>query len=561
MNTLQAAQPVDFETRAYRIAGRAEILRNRVASVYEDPSTQSPDLYYFIINTLYDAHGLYRLGDTRNAAVKIGLLDTITYDLVCAGTTAAVEMNRSVALLQRSSDAAKIDKFKNLAAECISSLSRRGLLESVQFTHVEEQYFAALANRMKNVVRGIDSKITQRELINLLIDHGRLKTDSISFRMPESVQPPLSRFLFGVRLDEAGVIHPQLYFESPDVSREIALLAVFSVTAFHAGLPLNNNDTLESQIHYILLHMRMVHWMVQNYLILGFDNNEKLQELFNWYKASYERLVQESFAPGYYDQLFALKASPSLKRVVYSWKKNGAITAKNAHTSHDYIYHLTGNRSQAPPDSWLRAFMEQNKDTISPGIAIDIGSADGTNSLFLAGFDMFNRIIAVDPSAVAINRIKQLPVLDPRAEKIMPVQHNILTYKYPGKQTPVLQRASLLLLDDTIGSLAKNERVSLMARLKDALRSQGYLVITCYKAEGTFYDQLKESSAVTVRDNNTVVTENPYQDTIATQFFTEKKILDELSAAGFDKESYMITVSDITQTGDSDSILIVIRQK
>jgi len=133
---------------ALRIAGRAEIIKDRVASFYERGESKYHNLYYFIISTLEDSNGLYFLGDKKNSVYKLLILDAVTYDLVCAGPTAIYEINKQVGDSQKGKDAGSLEKFKELVEANLQIVTQRGLRESVHFTQTEERMFAFAANRV-----------------------------------------------------------------------------------------------------------------------------------------------------------------------------------------------------------------------------------------------------------------------------------------------------------------------------------------------------------------------------------------------------------------------------
>ncbi|MDX9703483.1 MAG: class I SAM-dependent methyltransferase [Candidatus Auribacterota bacterium] len=530
---LKAADNEYFKYIAYRIAGRAEIIRERVESIYDDPSTKSPDLYYFIINSLYDSYGLYALGDSKSAGTKIFLLDMITYDLICSGVSTAVDLNQAVRALQKSAQAGSLTQFQKIVSDRLGIISRRGLLESVRFNETEELYFSALTHRLYALSREIPAVSKPNNLLPFFEKYGLIDKKHVRFAFPASLEVPVTGFVFGVKLDTGGAMLPQLYFKSPELSKEIVMLAIFNLLAFQEGFGVNNNDTLESQIHYVLLQMRMCDWLVQKYMQLKLTDVEHLREWRTWYQSAYERLVQETFAPGYYEQLFSIKASPSRKRVEYDW--NVSATNKdsvNAPSADDYIFHMIGNGSQMTPDERLVVFLEAHKDDIVPGYAFDLGSGDGRNSLYLAGNDKFSRVIAIDHSQTAVNRIKQLNALEKSAEKIQPVRQNILEYPYPSERTPVLQRASFILISDVIGYLTSNERASLFSNLKGAMREGGFMFIEYHLAEGEKYESLKVADSFTVTDNHVVISKTPFCGEQKKQFFTRNQVIGELSSAG-----------------------------
>ena len=530
---LRADDAQDLSLIAHRIAGRAEIIRDRVAVVYEDSATKTPDLYYFLINSLYDSYGLYSLGDKKNARTKLFLLDTITYDLICAGISTVVELNQAVRELQKSPQAGTLHEFQKLVTQRLGIVSRRGLLESVRFTTTEEQYIAALTQRLSIISRKLDLVMTPQTLLPLLEDYGLIDKKNVIFAFPDSLQVPVTGFIFGVKFNNEHAMVPHVYCESPELSKETVILILANLIAFQEGLGINNNETLESQIHYVLLEMRLCDWLAKNYLQFGLTDIGHLQQWRAWYQGAYERLVEETFAPGYYINLFTLKERPSLQRVEYNWteisQKNLGV---NSSLADDYIFYLIGNGSQMPPNKNLVSFFEAHSEDIVSGIAFDLGSGDGGNSLFLSGISQFSHVIAIDHSQVAINRIKQLPSLEKNASKIRPIRQDIMEYSYPNERTPVLQRASFILLDDVVGYLTGNKRISLLAMLQKSLMQGGYIFIELHLAEGEKYNSFKASEEYSVTEQHIVISENPYQGEQKKQFFTREEFLKELVSAG-----------------------------
>ena len=558
-----ADNQTDLSTIAYRIAGRAEIIRDRVENCYEDLSTKTPDLYYFIINTLYDSYGLYNLGDMKNSQIKLFALDSITYDLICSGVTTVVGLNHDVRNLQKSMDASKLEKFQKLVEQHLGTVSRPGLLESVQFSKTEEQYFAALNQRILAVSRELDHTMTPQTLFPLLAKYALIDEKNVSFAFPDSLQVPVTGFVFGVTFDNNGMMLPQLYLKSPEVSRETAILSMANLLAFKEGLGVNNNESLESQIHYVLLQLRLCYWIVQNYIQLGLDDVDQMEQWCAWYQHSYERLVEQSFEQGYYKQLFTARELPSLHRVKYDWNKpEHQSSAINAPSADDYIFHLIGNGSQMPPNKNLMAFFETNNDKIEQGIAFDLGAGDGSNSLFLADNEKFSRVIAIDHSQVAINRIKQLSTLEEAAKKIKPVKQNILQYKYPNENTPLLQRASFILIDDVMGYLAHNERISLIAMLKKSMRDGAFIFIEVHLAKGEKYESFKTSDSYEVTDENVVISRNKYQGEQKKEFFSPEQLQQELASAGISQgDQFDVQTETENQSDEFVSQTIIIRKK
>ncbi len=553
----------DLNSIAYRIAGRAEIIRDRVETCYEESPTKTPDLYYFLINTLYDSYGLYTLGDIENARSKLFAIDSITYDLICTGVSAVVELNQDVRNLQKSMQAGKVKNFQELIAQRLGSVTRPGLFESVQFTKTEEQYFAALTQQLFSISRELDDTMTPQTLLSFFEKHELIDKRNVRFSFPDSLQVPVTGFVFGVTFNNNGAMLPQLYLKSPEVSKATVLFAVANLIAFKEGFGVNNNESLESQIHYVLLEMRLCDWIVQKYLQLGLDNVEELEQWRAWYQNSYERLVEESFEPGYYKQLFNVRELPSLHRVKYDWDKSSQQpSAINSPSADDYIFHLIGNGSQMPPNKNLVAFFDAHADEIEPGIAFDLGSGDGANSLFLAANTNFSRVVAVDHSQVAINRIKQLSALEKDGEKIQPVKQNILQYKYPNERTPLLQRASFILIDDVLGYLAPNERISLISMLKNAMRDGAFIFIEVHLAEGEKYESFKQSDLYEVTDNNVVISKNEYQGEQKKEFFTRQQLQQELASSGIVQGDQFDLKSETEDQADGFvSQTIIIRKK
>ena len=336
-----------FEKIAYRVSGRAQIIKERVESIHEDQSSKYPNLYYFIHNTLSDINMLYRFADNESARNKLLLLDAITYDLVCAGVSASFELNKAVGEFQKSLKAGSLVDFKNETQKLLGSVSKRGLSESIMFTKTEEKYFSAIVRSIKKDFKDIKPISSKEDVKNFVAKIGSVSSESLYFKIPSNIEPPLTRYIFSFGTDNQRGLVPRILFDSESVAKETLVLAMFNLILYENGFGINNNETLESQLHYLLLQMRIIDWIPKLFTGLDLDELKKIQ---SWFRDSFEKLTDGTYMPQYYDRLFDLKLPPSLDRAVYNWDKDDKHQlSQNSPKADDYLFCLLGNGSQMPP--------------------------------------------------------------------------------------------------------------------------------------------------------------------------------------------------------------------
>ena len=522
---------------ALRIAGRAEIIKERVASFYEKDASQYHNLYYFIVSTLEDSNGLYSLGDVKNSVYKLLILDTVTYDLVCAGTTGLYEINKLTGELQTSKNAGSLEKFKELVEANLQIVTQRGLRESVYFTQSEERIFAFTVNKLIRNAKNIKKIKTEKGIRKFLSSIGAVKRKYIKFWMPDSMEPPLTEYFISMNIDKQWGLVTNVHFQNENVKTETLLLALFNLLVYSEGGAINNNESLESQVHYILTQMRMCDWILKNSVRFGIKDNSRLTQYKKWFQNAFERMAEESFMPQYYEQLFTIKQTPVIKRVSFDWNvKAGPSESPNSPKSDDYIFYLIGNGSQMPPNTRLKKFLKNQK--LPEGTAFDLGCGDGSNTRLLAQLELFKSVVAVDHSQAAINRIKRIEFIEKDLKgKIRAVKSDILKYKYPSANSPVHQRASFIVIDNVIEFLPYKKRVALLQNLKNVLLDKGLIYIEYHLAEGKKFEELKSDPKNQMTDNNDLVTENKFQGKQKKHFYQKGEILTELSKANIKTET------------------------
>lgn len=529
-----SAAEQSFEALAYRIAGRAEIIRDRVESFHEIPSSKIPDLYYFIISTLEDAHGLYTLGDQSRARHTLVVMDTISYDVVCGGPSGVFALNDSVRTLQHSAQAGSLTQMQQLAQNTIGALSRRGLLESVQFVPAEEQYCAALFNEVVLINQDIKEKNSIKDVTAFFAKHCMTDADHLFFALPDLEERPPSGVLIAYHFDQEWGLKPVLYFETAPVTRLQVLWAYMNLRAFHEGFGINSNESLESRIHATLIALRCADFLECHSVQLHINDTTELTNIIYYYKSLYEEFTEESFVPGYYRSLFALKETPSLARVSFNWTSHNTMTVPvNDASADDYIFYLMGNHSQAPPNPRLVDFLKSKLAAVPYGTAYDLGSGDGRNTRLLAmQSGAFKKVIAIDHSAGASNRISRLKELETLSAPIEVIKGDICEYNYPDKTTPDEDRAAFILLDNVVEFLPANKRVMLFKKLQDGLLDDGVIFIEYHIPEGKKFEELKNNPSFDVDNDNTVSSTAKYPGLQRKHFITPGELMDELHYAG-----------------------------
>ncbi len=529
---------------AYRIAMRAQIINERIKSITADDSTRIKNLYYYILGALEDSNGLFQLGDYQNSREKLVVIDTITYDIVCAGVSAAVELNKETANFQKSKNAANMKEYKEVVEKNMGIVDRNGLLQSVKFTLSEEKIYSAIANTIYTQSLSIGENLTGDQIKNLLCSTDLVESKNVFFKLPAMADPTAIKYIFGLTIDKQWGITPQLYINGNKLSKSMFLMILFNVYAYYEGLGAHNNDSLESQIHYLLSQMRIADFLIKNKTLLGIKNSQDIEEYMQVYKSSYERLVEESFPPSYYDNILKIREfAGAVDKVNFSWmvQSQNESTINEAMVD-DYLFFLEGNGSQMPPNTRLVEFIEKYvPEKIHSGTAFDLGSGDGRNSLFLAKQKkLFHRVVAVDHSKAAITRIKRLPDLEPDILDIIPVCENILNYKLPGEDSPLLQRPNFILLDNVVEFLPDQNRIPFFSKLKKALLPGGIIFIEYHIASGEKFEKIKESDNYIVK-NNTVNSINKFRKNQKKHFFKKNELESELSKAGISqKEGFVI---------------------
>ncbi len=554
-----------FSMMAHRISARAQIIKERVESIHEESSSKIPNLYCFITGVLEDAHGLYSLGDIDNARYKITILDTISYDIICAGVSASFELNNAVAKLQQSDKAGSLVEFKNITESLIGTVTRRGLLESVHFTVSQERYFTALLYKMKAKLPDIEKLRSENDIRSFFNDTHLIDADNIYFSLPKSIPPPATGFIFGFKIDQNWGLIPLLYFDTPVVAKETLLLGLWSLLAYAEGFGMHHNETLESQLHYILCQMRVVDFLLKNKDEFRIKNSAKLEDVRQSYQADYEGLAEESFMPGYYDELFALKAYASLEHDRFDWAYKPTYNpTPNNPASDDYLFYLTGNGSQMPPNPRLVEFFNNLPHGFPYGSAFDLGSGDGRNSRFLANRkSLFHEVVAIDHSTVAISRLKRLSLLEPDIPvRIRPIEADILNYKYPDEQTPVFQRPNFILLDNVIGYIPYQKRIRLFAECARALLPGGVMFVEYHLAQGKRFSGLDKAENIQLDNDNTIITTYDFQGTQKKHFFKQGEITDQLNKSGImDGKEYSVTHIYSEHDNDFHTGIAIIRKQ
>ncbi|MCD6460205.1 class I SAM-dependent methyltransferase, partial [bacterium] len=536
-------------------------IKERVSSIYEKGTSKYQNLYYFIVSTLEDSHGLYSLGDTKNSVYKLLILDTITYDLVCAGVTAVSEINKQVGELQRSKDAGNLEKFKEITENNLQLVSKRGLLESVHFTQTEERIFSFAANEIIKKAERIKKIKNKREIQYLLSSSGAVETENIKFWLPGSIEPPLTGYFISMLIDKKWGLVINIHFQSENVKKESLLLALWNLFAYKEGLAVNNNESLESQIHYLLIQMRMADWILKNSTRFGIKDTSNLIQYRKWYQDAFERLAEESFMPQYYEQLFEFKQSAQIEKISFGWKiKNKILQTVNSPLSDDYIFYIMGNGSQMTPNKRLEKFIENEK--FSSGTAFDLGCGDGSNTRLLVRSGLFKNVVAIDHSQAAVVRVKRLELLEPNLKnKITAVQSDIMKYKYPSNNSPIFQKASLIVIDNVIEYLAYKKRIALLQNLKNVLLKGGFIYIEYHLAGGEKFEELKSDLKIKVTENNDLITQNPFQGKQIKHFYQKGEILAELNKAQIKAETGFSVNENFVDEKNGFKVAIVVIKK
>ena len=514
---------------ARRIAGRAEIIREHVSSLYDTGVPEYHNLFYFIISTLEDSSGLYCLSDKKNAAYKLLVLDAITYDLVCAGSSALYEINKLTGELQKSKNAGNLEKFKEIIEDNLQIVTQRGLQESAFFTNTEERIFAFVTNRIVKIASKIKKANNKNKIKKLLSSLGVMDSNNIKFWMPDSVQPPLTEYFIPMVIDKQWGLVANIHFEDEKVKPETLVLALFNLLAYEEGLAINNNESLESQVHYILTQMRMCDWILKNSVRFGIKDTSNLIQYRKWFQDAFERLAGESFVPQYYEQLFRIKESPVVKRELFDWDTKAELTeSANSPQSDDYVFYFMGNGSQMPPNLRIKTFLSNNNFPV--GTAFDIGCGDGSNTRLLAESGLFKSVVAIDHSKAAVDRIKRLEFLEQGLEgKIRAVQSDVLAYKYPSTNSPLHQKASLVVIDNVLEFLPHKKRIALLQNLKNALLSGGFIYIEYHIAEGKKFEELKADTKNEITPDNDLIIENEFQGKQKKHFYKKGEMLIDLN--------------------------------
>lgn len=558
-----ATDPNKYERIANRIASRALIIKERIESIHTDNSTRTPDLYYFIIGILEDSNGLFQLGDFNNARQKLVAIDTITYDVVCAGISPAVELNRSTGNFQKTKNAANLAEFKKTVESCMGIVDRSGLLQSVRFTQSEEKIFSAIATAIHNQSSSISENIEGSQIKEMMCSTDLIDSKDIFFKLPATADPTFIKFIFGFEIDKQWGLTPKIYINGEKISKSMFLMILFNIYAYHEGLGVHNNDSLESQIHYLLSQMRIADFLTKNKIILEITNTQDIEDYMQMCKSSYERLVEESLQPDYYDRILEIKEfAGTLNKVNFNWTKpDNREHTDNLSSADDYLFYIAGNGSQMPPNPRLVEFIEKQLPENFPfGTAFDIGSGDGRNSLYFAkNKKLFHRVVAVDHSQAAVNRIKRLPLLESDILEIMAVQANIIDYKFPSDESPVYQRPNIVLMDNVAEFLPDKDRIVLFAEIGKSLLPSGIIFIEYHLASGPKFEKLKKSKSHSLT-GTTVSPLNEFEKKQKKHFYQKGEMEIELAKAGISSENGF-TINSRYSSGDDFDFGIVIIKK
>lgn len=554
-----AMDSADLSRISSRIAGRAEILKERVELFLDEPSSKTPHLYYLIISFLEDIHYLYMLGDVESAQKKLFVLDTVTYDLITTGCSTALVVNDAVGKLQASSYAGSMKEFKALVEANLGIISQRGLEASICFTQSEDAYMAANFNKLLSLRTNLQSFNSPADVKKVFDSFEFYGDVAIRHEIPDSLSPPETGFVLSLDFVNDTAVNVVVMFEGQQVPRLSLLLAVSKVLSYFTGIQTHNNESYESQFHYLLLEMRYLDWIEKNKTKFSLNDDAQMKKIIHWYRASYEGLANDSFVPRYYDQLLAGKMPPSLNRVSFTLNSNFYNEPGKKRTrADDYVFCMQGNRSQIEPDNKVTEFFDATSHAFPDGTVYFLGCGEGRN--IPAAFknrENIRKIIAIDHSAIAVSRLGRLRHLTLGFESVRNICSDIVSYTYPGKNAPLSERPSCVVLNHVVEYLAFEERIALFSKLFHSLQNNGYVYIAVDLAEGNAFEELQANEFIEINGADCLV-KGTFFDSQTKHFFIRGELEKELSQVGFrDTNCDIISTYDVNETGFNSGIIII----
>lgn len=207
----------------------------------------------------------------------------------------------------------------------------------------------------------------------------------------------------------------------------------------------------------------------------------------------------------------------------------------------------------APAGETLARFLENEGHTLPLGDAVCLGAGDGAEAFRVAQVAAVKRVVAVDHSRLAVNRMQRLEARVGQvrgASQIVPVLGDAARYSHPpGTATLVVANHLMEYLDD-------GQRLALLRRAVDWLKPGGVLFLNVHVARGARFDRLLSFKNVSTEKNpirvrvtiSGLVPADP--DAVQVQhFYTDDGVREELNVAGLMARRNLEYHQEITETG------------
>ena len=207
----------------------------------------------------------------------------------------------------------------------------------------------------------------------------------------------------------------------------------------------------------------------------------------------------------------------------------------------------------APAGQTLTRFLEKEGHTLPRGDAVCLGAGDGAEAFRVAQVGGVTRVVAVDHSRLALQRMQRLDARVGQvrgASQIVPVLGDAARYSHPpGTATLVVANHLMEYLDDA-------QRLALLRRAVDWLLPGGVLFLNVHVARGARFDRLLSFKNVSTEKNpirvkvtiSGLVPADP--DAVQVQhFFTDDGVREELNVAGLLSRRNLEYRQGIRETG------------
>lgn len=205
----------------------------------------------------------------------------------------------------------------------------------------------------------------------------------------------------------------------------------------------------------------------------------------------------------------------------------------------------------APAGEALNRFLTAEGLSLPSGDAVCLGAGDGAEARAVAAVVALKRVVAVDHSALAVERMQRLGArLPDGSDPIVPVHGDAARYSHPPGT------ASLVVANHLMEYLEDRERLALLRSAVSWLKPGGVLFINVHLAQGQRFNELLTYKNVQVDMNpirarvtiSGLVPADP--EAVQVQhFFTRDGMAEELNVAGLLSVRDLEYHQDIRDTG------------